>query len=173
MLACALAFLLVQPVPLQPPVRAPRIEVFKARRELVLYSADRPLKTYRIGLGLDPVRRKVRQGDRRTPEGSYTVCRKNPASSFYLSLGLTYPNLEDAERGRAAGLISRTQHRRIRDALARGDCPPWNTALGGELFIHGHGSGSDWTWGCVALDNEDIKELYSLITVGTPVRIHP
>jgi lipoprotein-anchoring transpeptidase ErfK/SrfK len=50
---------------------------------------------------------------------------------------------------------------------------PWNTALGGEIFIHGHGSGSDWTWGCVALDDADIQELYSLIPVGTPVRIHP
>ena len=103
----------------------------------------------------------------------YAVCRKNPASAFYLSLGLTYPNAEDAERGLAAGLISRTQQRSIRDAIARGGCPPWNTALGGEIFIHGRGSGSDWTWGCIALDDADVKELYRLVPVGTPVRIYP
>lgn len=170
MLAYALAALLLQPAA---PAQELRVEVFKARRELVLYSGKKPLKTYRVGLGLKPVGRKIRQGDRATPEGSYAVCRKNPASAFFLSLGLTYPNNEDAERGLASGLISRAQVRRIRESLAAGRCPPWNTALGGEIFIHGRGSGSDWTWGCIALDDPDMKALYQSIPVGTPVRIHP
>ncbi len=58
-------------------------------------------------------------------------------------------------------------------AIDNGRCPPWNTRLGGEIFIHGRGSGSDWTLGCVALDDADMKELYDAVSLGTPVIIHP
>jgi L,D-peptidoglycan transpeptidase YkuD (ErfK/YbiS/YcfS/YnhG family) len=58
-------------------------------------------------------------------------------------------------------------------ALERRERPPWNTPLGGEIFIHGNGSQSDWTWGCVALDNEDMKELFDAIPKGTNVVIEP
>jgi lipoprotein-anchoring transpeptidase ErfK/SrfK len=51
--------------------------------------------------------------------------------------------------------------------------PPQNTKLGGEIYIHGHGAGSDWTWGCVALENEDVKELYEAVSMGTTVTILP
>jgi murein L,D-transpeptidase YafK len=108
-----------------------------------------------------------------TPEGSYVVCRKNPRSQFLLSLGLNYPNGPDADRGLAAGLINRRQHRQITEAARTGGCPPWNTALGGEIFIHGRGSATDWTWGCVALDDDDVRELYPRVAVGTPVVIEP
>ena len=53
------------------------------------------------------------------------------------------------------------------------EIPPWDTPLGGEIFIHGGGSGSDWTWGCVALDDDDVRELYRAVRVGTPVTIEP
>jgi murein L,D-transpeptidase YafK len=98
---------------------------------------------------------------------------KNDRSSFYLSLGLTYPNEEDAARGLDAGLITRAQHRRIVGAVRAGRCPPWKTALGGEIFIHGGGTASDWTAGCVALENPEIKELFDSVPAGTPVRILP
>ena len=151
----------------------PRIEVFKARRELLLYSGDTLLRTYRVGLGSSPVPPKRRAGDRATPEGSYVVCRKNPRSRFLLSLGLDYPNLADADRALRSHLITRQEYARILRAERLSACPPWDTRLGGEIFIHGHGSGSDWTWGCVALDDPAIEELYPRIPVGTPVRIHP
>jgi murein L,D-transpeptidase YafK len=151
----------------------PRLVVRKARRELLVYSGERLLKTYRVGLGLNPVPPKESQGDRATPEGSYVVCRKNPRSQFVLSLGLSYPNPADANRGLKAGLISRRQHRAIVESARTGGCPPWNTPLGGEVFIHGSGSATDWTWGCVALDDDDIRELFPRIPVGTPVVIEP
>ncbi len=151
----------------------PRIVVLKARRELRLYTGETLLKTYRVGLGLNPVPPKRRSGDHATPEGAYVVCIKNPRSQFLLSLGLSYPNAQDADRGLEGRLITRSQHRRIRRALALSACPPWDTPLGGEIFIHGRGSSSDWTWGCVVLDDPDIRELYSRIPVGTPVLIEP
>jgi len=141
------------------PLVDPKIVISKSRRRLELYSGGKVVRTYRVGLGLDPVNDKVRQGDRRTPEGSFYIFIKNPRSSFYLSLGLSYPDIEDAERGLRDGLISRAQYNRIARAIRRGERPPQNTALGGDIFIHGHGSQSDWTWGCVALDDKDMKEI--------------
>ena len=163
----------VSPAPLPETIESPRIVVRKARRELVLYSGERILKVYRVGLGLKPVPQKVREGDHATPEGRYLVCMKNPRSEFTLSLGLTYPNEADADRGLAAGLVTKEQHRKIVEAARAGTCPPWDTPLGGEIFIHGSGSATDWTWGCVALDDGDVRELYPRIPVGTPVVIEP
>ena len=153
------------------PLVNPRIVVAKTRRLLTLYSADKVVKTYRIGLGLSPVEDKIRAGDRRTPEGDFYICIKNPRSKFYLSLGLSYPNQQHAERGLRDGLITRAQYTQIADAINRRRQPPQYTPLGGEIFIHGNGSQSDWTWGCVALDDRDMRELFNAIPVGTPVRI--
>ena len=153
------------------PLVNPRIVVTKSKRQLQLYSAERVIKTYRVGLGLSPVEDKVRAGDRRTPEGDFYICMKNPHSQFYLSLELSYPNQKHAERGLRDGLITRAQYNQIVSALTRKRVPPQNTRLGGELFIHGNGSRSDWTWGCVALDDKDNRELFDAVPVGTPVTI--
>jgi murein L,D-transpeptidase YafK len=98
---------------------------------------------------------------------------KNERSKFYLSLGLSYPNEEDAARGLREGLITRAQAASIVGAVRAGRCPPWDTALGGEILIHGGGTASDWTWGCVALENAEVKELFDAVPAGTPVRIEP
>jgi murein L,D-transpeptidase YafK len=107
------------------------------------------------------------------PEGDFYIFTKNNKSAYYLSLGLSYPNAEDAERGVIDGLITKRQHDAILDAMRIKSMPPQDTNLGGEIYIHGHGAGSDWTWGCVALENEDVRELYDAVSVGTPVTILP
>lgn len=153
--------------------RGVHLLVEKAARRLVLYRDRREERRFPVGLGFAPVGTKDKQGDGKTPEGEYRVCRKNPASRFHLSLGLDYPNAADAERAFAAGVISKAQRNGIR-ASARGrGCPPWSTPLGGEIFIHGSGSSSDWTLGCVALDDPDMDVLYGACPVGTPVTIRP
>jgi murein L,D-transpeptidase YafK len=152
---------------------APRIVVFKSKRRLELYSNDNLVRVFRVGLGTSPVGDKVRQGDRRTPEGKFYICIKNSKSKYYLSLGLSYPNEEDAERGLRDGLINRERYNDILSAIKGKRTPPQNTALGGEIFIHGHGSEDDWTWGCVALDNRDIRELFEAVPLGTTVVINP
>jgi murein L,D-transpeptidase YafK len=160
-----------QESPLKLPLKNPRIVVMKSERRLELYSGGAVVRRYKIGLGLSPVEDKVRQGDRRTPEGEFYVFTKNDKSAFYLSLGLSYPNIEDAERGLRDKLISQRQHDVIVRAINRKATPPQNTALGGDIYIHGNGAGSDWTWGCVALENADMKELFDAVRVGTPVTI--
>jgi murein L,D-transpeptidase YafK len=147
--------------------------VFKNKRRLELYSDDAIVRTYRVGLGLNPVDDKQRQGDRATPEGEFYVFTRNDKSAYYLSLGISYPNIEDAERGLRDGLISRAQHDAIVNAIKRKATPPQNTRLGGDIYIHGNGAASDWTWGCIALENEDIRELFDAVKVGTPVTIKP
>lgn len=157
--------------PLKLPLTNPRILISKSARRLELYSDGRLVRAYRIALGQSPVEDKERAGDYRTPEGEFYVCVKNAASKFYLSLGLSYPNREDAERGLSDRLITRADYERIVAALDKGLRPPWDTALGGEIFIHGGGSATDWTWGCIALDDADIKELFDAVPKGTKVVI--
>ncbi len=98
---------------------------------------------------------------------------KNDKSAFYLSLGLSYPNAAHAERGLRDGLITRLQYETMMRALRAKKGPPQNTRLGGDIYIHGNGAQTDWTWGCVALSNEDIRELFDAVNLGTPVTIQP
>ena len=155
------------------PLPNPRIVVCKSERRLYLYSGRRIVRSYRAALGFSPVGDKAREGDGRTPEGDYYVCTKNPSSRYYLSLGLSYPNVEDARRGLRVGSITRRQYEEIASAIRARQTPPWNTPLGGEIFIHGHGSRTNWTLGCVALEDADMQELYEAIPVRTPATVKP
>lgn len=150
-----------------------RVVVLKSERRLELLQDGRVVKTYPVGLGTNPTGTKLRQGDGRTPEGTFYVCVKNAHSQYYRSLGLSYPTPADAARGLAGKLITRSQHDAILAAHKKRTTPPWNTPLGGEIFIHGNGSSSDWTLGCIALDDADMKELFATIAKGTVVEIRP
>lgn len=113
-----------------------RILVNKGQRRLELWVKRRMIKAYRIQLGWHAHGRKVRQGDQRTPEGTYAVCAHR-SSPYYLALWLSYPNAADARRGLEAGLISAADHGKILAAMETGACPPADTALGGAILIHG------------------------------------
>src|SRR5262245_58094879 len=80
-----------------------RILVKKGERKLFLYISEngkeRLAKTYQIALGNNPTGPKHKQGDGATPEGDYYITHKNGRSKFYLSLGVSYPNIADAEKG--------------------------------------------------------------------------
>src|SRR5205807_7615865 len=118
-----------QTKPLKLPLVSPQIVVKKAERKLLLYSGDKSVRTYHVGLGLSPVGDKVREGDRRTPEGNFYIFTKNDKSAFYLSLGISYPNARHAKRGLRDGLITRAQYDAITRALQAKKAPPQNTAL--------------------------------------------
>jgi len=159
--------------PLRLPLVAPRVVVSKRARRVTLYSKGERVRVYRAVLGFAPEGDKEREGDGRTPEGTFYVCVKNLKSNFYLSLGLSYPGPEDAERGLRDGLITPAQAASIRRAVRRRATPPWDTALGGQIFIHGGGVASDWTAGCVALENDQMKELFEAVPVGAAVVVEP
>ena len=184
-------------------IRDARLLLNKAQRRLELWVRRRMVKAYRVQLGGNPIGRKVRQGDERTPEGEYFICRSG-LSQYCRALWISYPNLDDARRGLETAVIGRKAHDAIVEALKRKDCPPQNTKLGGYLLLHGqfpeHSAEEarkrkargeapppgleigdiepasvdefyDWTQGCAALFNPDIRELYDLLPVGTPLKI--
>lgn len=154
-------------------IENPRVVVKKSQRKLELFDGEKLVKTYKIALGFAPVGDKEKQGDGKTPEGEFYVFTKNDKSKFYLSLGISYPNIEDATRGLEAKLITKTEHDKIVRAIKNKNMPLQNTKLGGEIYLHGGGTSGDWTRGCVALNNEEIKELFEALPVGTRVKIEP
>jgi hypothetical protein len=155
--------------------------VNKAQRRLELWVRGRMVKAYRVQLGWNPYGPKVRQGDLRTPEGKYFICAHTP-SEYSLALWISYPDTDDARRGLEGGLITANEFDAIRAALKDGKCPPQHTKLGGEILIHGQLQAGDidpeslreyqdWTNGCIALFNPDIRELYEYVPDGTPITI--
>ena len=151
----------------------PEIHINKADRTLDLLSDGVVVKTYRVALGSNDVGDKEIEGDGRTPEGEFYVCTRSSDSRYHRALGLSYPSYDDAERGLESGVITKREYSAITHALDRMARPPWNTALGGEIMIHGGGTARDWTFGCVALDDTDAEELYNAVPLGTPVIIGP
>ncbi len=130
-----------------------RIQVFKERRVMQFLHHSSLLKQYNFDLGFNPVGHKTQEGDGRTPEGAYLINRKNPNSQFHLSLGISYPNASDVAQARARGV-----------------------SPGGDIFIHGTPSRwigqRDWTWGCIAVTNEEMDEIFPMISTGTKIFLY-
>jgi lipoprotein-anchoring transpeptidase ErfK/SrfK len=133
----------------------PAIVVNKSERTLTLYKNGSLKKSYKIGLGRNDSRDKLHAGDYATPEGKYRIIKKLPRSRYYKALLINYPNEDDRKQfgiARQKGLI------------------PRQAGIGGLIEIHGGGKDS-MTYGCIAMDNPHIGELYKMVTVGTPVTI--
>jgi murein L,D-transpeptidase YafK len=142
--------------PLPASATADKVLVLKAKRKLLLLSGGKALKVYRVSLGGHPVGRKIREGDRKTPEGKYVLDWHNAQSDYYKSIHISYPNPDDLARA------------------TKLDVPP-----GGELFVHGqpndypgHGKkAGDWTDGCIAVSNAEMDEIWRAVADGTPIEI--
>lgn len=139
---------------------ADKILIEKKERRLTLLAKGKVLKTYQIALGGNPNGPKERQGDNKTPEGTYVVDARNRDSRYHLSLHISYPNEQDKKRAKERGV-----------------------SPGGEIMIHGikngfswvgdlH-TGVDWTKGCIAVTDEEIEEIERLAPNGTIVEIRP
>lgn len=133
-----------------------RIVVFKEERRMYLMHGDMALRGFDIELGFEPVGHKTQYGDGKTPVGDYIVDRRNPNSDFYLSLGINYPHPRDIARAAALGVDP-----------------------GGDIFIHGQpnrfrglSKGDDWTWGCIAVTNDEMEDIYAMVGTGTPIAIY-
>lgn len=139
---------------------AERIVIEKASRRLLLLRGGDVIATYPVKLGLNPYGHKQREGDFRTPEGSYYLSRRNPRSEFFLSVEVSYPSPTDRARARSAGVRP-----------------------GGLIMIHGqpnvprkppeYYASNDWTDGCIAVSNPDMVDIWLRTRVGTPIEIRP
>lgn len=150
-----------------------RIVVEKHSRRLTLYEGERAVFTCRAALGREPAGPKRREGDGRTPEGSYTVCLVKEQGKYGRSLGLSYPGAEDAQAAFARGEIDAGALEAVERAHREGRRPPWGTALGGEIYIHEGGAASDWTQGCIALEQGDMDYIFPLRGQIERVEIRP
>lgn len=165
--------------------RGYKIVIKKADRRLVILTGNgrewQKEEEIPIGLGgRQDTSPKRNEWDGLTPEGTYYVAWKNPVSAFGKnsrggrlgSLYLSYPNAHDAWIALQEGRIDRNAYQAVSAAIERKQIPPKSTGLGYEIMIHGGGA-SDWTAGCVALDNEAMEALWKLLPIGTPVEIEP
>ena len=147
---------------------------------LTVMKGDQIKQTFRnISLGRNGYDLQRTEGDGRTPLGAFRVAWINPNSRFHLFFGLDYPNHEHAEQAFRQKLIDFDTYYSIRRALYRGDVPPQDTRLGGQIGIHGIGKGdprihakANWTEGCIALTNEQVDQLAHWIGLGTRVLIY-
>lgn len=140
--------------------KADKVLVIKSKRVLMLLSRGDIIRTYKVALGKQPTGRKMRAGDKRTPEGTYILDSRNADSRFHLALHISYPNESD-----------------VLSAHKRGVTP------GGDIMIHGLPADlarvgklhrlSDWTNGCIAVTNPEIEEIWRLVPDGTPIEIKP
>lgn len=140
--------------------RADEIIVYKSKRVMYLLNKGRIIRKYRIALGKNPVGHKLEWGDNRTPEGKYKIDLKNGKSAYHLSLRVSYPDATDA------------------DVAASLDINP-----GDWIMIHGLPNGrnagsvqhpnKDWTNGCIAVTNDEIREIWRMVDIGTPISIWP
>jgi murein L,D-transpeptidase YafK len=134
--------------------------VIKSKRVMFLMKEGKILKAYRVALGKNPSGRKTSQGDGKTPEGRYYIVGRNPNSSFYKALKISYPNEKDIEQA------------------ARLKVNP-----GGGIMIHGLSKKveylgkyhiiDDWTEGCIAVTNEEMDEIWRMVPDGTTIEILP
>jgi murein L,D-transpeptidase YafK len=149
------------------------IQVYKSRKTLEAWDLGQLQASFPCGIGKDESGgTKLERGDMRTPEGEYWVCVKNPKSSYYLSLGLDYPNPADADRALRSGKISAQDHARILEAHAQNQGSPWDTPLGGAIYIHSELEKQSWSDGCIRLRNLDMEWLYQRADRGTRVIIN-
>ena len=160
--------------PVKRELKAPRVVVEKSARVLKLYDGEKLVKTCIVSVGWSSGD-KVHEGDLRTPEGEFYICikKRKPETPFLRSMGLSYPNAEDAERGLRDGLITNQQYHAILGAIRKRLKPPWDTPLGGAIMIHGRRNGRAGTKGCIALEDGDILKLYPALPYGTAVIIRP
>lgn len=141
------------------PIHADAILIEKAKRKLTLLKDGKAVKSYRVSLGPNSEGPKTRQGDGRTPEGHYVIDRRNRYSHYHRALHVSYPNA--ADRARAQKL---------------------HVSTGGDIMIHGLPNGygfaskvplPDWTLGCIAVNDEEIEQIWSAVPDGAPVEIKP
>ena len=158
----------------------PWVMIDTAKQTLAVLQGDRVKQIYHnISVGRNGYSLDRHEGDGKTPLGVFHIAWINPNSRFHLFFGLDFPNQQYAETALRHRLIDVDTYFEISNALYHGELPPQDTPLGGNIGIHGLGSGNrrvhettNWTEGCIALTNEQIDQLASWVTLGTKVIIY-
>jgi len=157
------------------------ILIDRSSYKLMLYNDTVFIKSYRANFGRNITVPKCKDGDLATPVGEYKICDIDTASRYHIFLKLNYPNLNDAAEALRKDEITQTEYDKIKSAIEVGSCPDSTTGLGGHIGVQGIGRlnivfkylpfNYNWTDGSIAISNEDIDELYSVVKKGTKVVI--
>lgn len=155
------------------------VDVDSAKRVMRVLRGDKVLAVFEpVSVGRWGVSEQKRRGDGKTPLGEYRIAWVKSTGHFGPFMGFDYPSLARAEKGFAAGEISKAEFDAIQKAHAEGRAPPQNTKLGGSIGIHGLGRADpgihqdlNWTRGCIAVTNTQMNQIMSLVGKGAVVRI--
>ncbi len=142
------------------------IIVDKSEYELYVYDEEGWYATYPIVFGSRDLSDKMREGDKRTPEGEFKIIIKKMHPKWGPELLLDFPNEIDIKKfneRKAKGLV------------------PGKARIGGGIAIHATRPQEEWTvdnfynWtdGCVSVKYTEMKDLYNYIPIGTKVTIRP
>ncbi len=137
-----------------------RILVVKKDRKMYLYKDGKVQSVIPISLGKNPVGHKQQKGDNRTPEGEFFIHRKLCSPKYYRSLCISYPRPQDKAKAQARGVNPGgdiTIHAQ----------PTWNADGKGD----GYTLSRNWTQGCVAVTNAEMKKLWYAVREGVPITI--
>jgi murein L,D-transpeptidase YafK len=148
------------PASAEPPAKADFVLVLKGPRRLLLLRGAEVLRDYEVSLGRNPVGPKRRHGDGRTPEGRYRIESRVERSRFYRALRISYPNEQDLDFARRAG-------------IAPGDGVMIHGLPDGEGWVGDAQRDFDWTDGCIAVTDDEMDEIWGLVDDGTPIEIRP
>jgi hypothetical protein len=140
------------------------IHVDKSDHVLHLLSNGVVAKTYTVALGWGGAGPKKREGDGVTPVGTYKITGRLPTSPWHILLGVSYPNYEDVKR-----------HAKLK---ADREIPA-DSNIGFGIALHGRSASmkdgehkkTDWTLGCIAVDNTEIEEISALVKKDTTITI--
>ena len=153
----------------------------KPNYRISLYSNKILIKTYKAVFGKTSGTIKTSADDNITPIGDYKICSIDTLNKYHKFFHFDYPNERDAAEALKQGYIFDDEFYTIILAAKKNECPPKETKLGSEIGIHGIGTYNiifknlpfvfNWTNGSIAISNENVDELYSVIKVGTPVKI--
>jgi len=159
----------------------PKIIVDRQHYKLALYSGDLLIKKYKAVFGKNNARTKTNFYDNITPTGEYKICSIDTASKYHIFMKLNYPNKKDVANARMNGTINEKEYQKFIQANNSDICD--SVIFNKDILIGIEGIGKfnyifknlpfifNWTNGSIALKNEDIDELYSVVHIGTPVII--
>jgi murein L,D-transpeptidase YafK len=162
-------------------IKNPKLVVDRQNYTLGIYEESVLIKNYRVSFGKSVHTPKSRAGDKATPVGVYKICKIDTVNKYHKFFQINYPNLEDATNALRKGWISQKEFNDIKFQYYYEGCTRFNNILGGNIGIHGIGELDyvfknlpfvfNWTNGSIAMSNENIDELYSVIKIGTEVDI--
>lgn len=140
---------------------ADKIIVDKSDRRMYLYKNGKQIDSMRVSLGANDYQgRKLKKGDKRTPIGTYRILDKRCHRVKYMAMTISYPNAADRARSAKAGVNPGSY-------ITIHGQPHWNADGHGDNYT----LSKDWTFGCIALGNSDLRRLWSKIKVGTPITL--